>query len=160
MYAFTECMREQGIDMPDPVIRRIEAGSGGDEGGVITDEAGPDGGGGPPFDPTSDEFIAAEEECGHLLESLGALEPAQQPELTPEQEEAFLAFNECMREHGIDMPDFGRGGVVRIGPGSGDDEGPSFDPRSEEFQAAREACDEHLEGVEGLGAPRLEVNRP
>ncbi len=160
MYAFAECMREQGIDMPDPVIRRVEAGSGADEEGVITDEAEPGEGGGPPFDPNSDEFIAAEEECGHLLESLGALEPADGPELTPEQEEAFLAFNECMREHGIDMPDFGRGGVVRIGPGSGDEEGPSFDPRSEEFQAAREECDEHLEGVEGLDEPRLEVNRP
>lgn len=161
MYAFAECMREQGIDMPDPVIRRFEAGSGADEGGgVTTDEAGPGDGGGPQFDPTSDEFIAAEEECGHLLEALGAVEPADQPELTPEQEEAFLAFTECMREHGIDMPDFGSGGVVRIGSGSGDDGGPSFDPRSEEFQAAREECEEHLEGVEGMDGPRVEVNRP
>jgi hypothetical protein len=160
LFAFAECMREQGIDMPDPVIRRFEAGSGADEGGITTDEAGPGEGGGPQFDPSSDEFIAAEEECGHLLDSLGAVEPGDEPQLTPEQEEAFLAFTECMREHGIDMPDFGSGGAIRIGPGSGADEGPSFDPRSGEFQAAREECDEHLEGVEGLDEPRVEVNRP
>jgi hypothetical protein len=161
MYAFAECMRDQGIDMPDPVIRRFDAGSGADSGGgVISDEAGPGEGGGPPFDPNSDEFIAAQEECGHLLEGLGALEAGEAPELSPEQEEAFLAFTECMREHGIDMPDFGSGGAIRIGPGSGDAEGPSFDPRSEEFQAAREQCDEHLEDIEGLDGPRVEVNRP
>jgi hypothetical protein len=159
LFAFAECMREQGIDMPDPVIRRFEAGSGADEGpDVTTDEAGP--AEEPNFDPSSDEFQAAEAECGHLLEGLGALEPGEREELSPEPEEALLAFTECMREHGIDMPDFGSGGAIRIGPGENGEGGPSFDPRSEEFQAAREECDEHLEGVEGLDGPRVEVNRP
>jgi hypothetical protein len=153
MFAFAECMREQGIDMPDPVIRRFEGG-GGDEGGVTSEEADP--GDGPAFDPNSDEFLAAQEECEHHLEGLEALEPGEQQELTPEQEEAFLAFSECMREHGIDMPDMGAGGAVRIGPG---EDGPNFDPFSDEFQAAREECDHHLEGVEGLG-PRTDVSGP
>jgi hypothetical protein len=157
MFAFAECMREQGIDMPDPVIRRFEAGGGEGDDGVVTDEADPGDDGGPNFDPNSDEFLAAQEECEHHLEGLDALEPGEQQELTPEQEEAFLAFTECMREHGIDMPDMGTGGAIRIGPG---EEGPSFDPFSDEFQAAREACNHHLEGVEGLDRPGTDVSGP
>ena len=153
MFAFAECMREHGIDMPDPTILRSDAGDGAGGGGIITDEAGP--GDGPQIDPNSDEFQAAQEACEHHLEGLGAIEPGDGPELTPEQEEAFLAFTECMREHGIDMPDFGTGGAVRIGP---DEAGPNFDPFSDEFQAAREECDELLEGVEGLDGPGFNVS--
>jgi hypothetical protein len=144
MFAFAECMREQGIDMPDPVIRRFDA-SGGGGGGTINENADP--GGGPAFDPFSEEFQAAEEACQEHLEGLGALEEGEGPQLSAEEEEAFLAFAECMREQGIDMPDFrgGEGGVVRIGPGEGSE--PGFDPRSEEFQAAEEACSEHLDAL-------------
>lgn len=79
------------------------------------------------------------------------------PSAGPEDpEEALFAFAECMREQGIDMPDMGTGGAVRIGPG---EEGPSFDPFSDEFEAAREECEVHLEGVEDLG-PRTQVNTP
>jgi hypothetical protein len=138
LLAFTECMRENGIDMPDPVFRRID-GSGGDGGGVA--EAQP--GEALPFDPNSDEFQAAQDACQHHLEGLGPLEPGDAPRLSPEEEEAFLAFAECMREHGIDMPDPGNGGFV-IRPGSDAD---VVDPRSEEFQAAEAACREHLKGV-------------
>ena len=56
----------------------------------------------------------------------------------------MLGFAQCMRDHGIDMPDpeFENGGMVRIGggPGSNGDEGPAFDPRSDAFQAAAEEC--------------------
>lgn len=152
LYAFAECMREQGIDMPDPVIRRSQAGN---EDGVVTDEAEP--GQAPPFDPNSDEFQAAQDECEHLLEGLGALEPGGAQELSPEEEQALLDFAECMREHGIDMPDRAAGGGVQIGPG---EEGPSFDPFSDEFQSAREACEHHLEGVAGLGGPQTDVSAP
>ncbi len=133
---FTECMRENGIDMPDPVIRGFD-GSGG--GGVV-DEAQP----GDPFefDPNSDEFRAAEEACEQHLEGLGALEPGEAPELSAEEEQAFLDFAECMRENGIDMPDPGSGGMV-VRPGSEDD----FDPTSDKFRAAEERCRSHLEGL-------------
>jgi hypothetical protein len=48
-----------------------------------------------------------------------------------------------MRDHGIDFPDpqFGSGSV-QIGGG----DGPKFDPSSEEFQAAQEACGDLLPG--------------
>jgi hypothetical protein len=145
MFAFADCMREEGIDMPDPVIRRVDGSGGGGGFNSSVDEAGP-GDGGPTFDPNSEEFQAAQEACQHHLDGLEALEPGDGPQLTPEEEEAFLAFTECMREHGIDMPDPGAGGAIRIGPGSGSD--PGFDPRSEEFQAAEEECRSHLEGIQ------------
>jgi hypothetical protein len=144
MFAFADCMREEGIDMPDPVIRWVDGSGGGGGFNSSVDEAGP--GEGPAFDPNSEEFQEAQETCQHHLEGLGAMEPGDGPQLTPEEEEAFLAFTECMREHGIDMPDPGTGGAIRINPGSGDDAG--FDPRSEEFQAAQEECRSHLEGIE------------
>ena len=147
MYAFADCMREEGIDMPDPVIRRSDSSSGGGGFNGAVDEVGP--GEGPTFDPNSEEFQAAEEACQHHLEGLEAMEPGDAPELTPEEEEAFLAFTECMREEGIDMPDPRTGGAIRIGPGSGEE--PGFDPSSEEFQAAEEACRSHLDGLEGGG---------
>jgi hypothetical protein len=53
MFAFAECMREQGIDMPDPVIRRFDA-SGADGGPVVNENSAP--GDGPAFDPLSEEY--------------------------------------------------------------------------------------------------------
>jgi hypothetical protein len=51
----------------------------------------------------------------------------------------MVAFAQCMREHGIDMPDpTGDGLTVRR---NGED-GP--DPDSKEFQAAERACNHHL----------------
>ncbi len=151
MFAFADCMREQGIDMPDPVIRRVD-GSGSDSFGADRQTAPPNQGRN--FDPNSEEFQAAEDACRQHLDSMGTLEPGEGLQLDPEQEEAMLKFTECMREHGIDMPDFG-GGAVRIGPGEGEGEEdlPDFDPMSDEFQAAQEACREHLDEL----SPDLEV---
>ena len=71
-------------------------------------------------------------------------------ELTPEDQDKMLAFTECMREHGVDMPDpqFGEGGgFIRVGPGDGaNGDGPAFDPNDSDFQAAQEACRELLPG--------------
>ena len=66
----------------------------------------------------------------------------EQPELSPEDEEKLLDFARCMREHGIDMPDPGEGGMLfRVGgPGDAD----AIDP--EEFEAAQEACQDLLPG--------------
>jgi len=141
MFAFAECMREQGIDMPDPVIRRFEGSGSGSISGGREEAPRRDG---PAFDPNSEEFQAAEEVCGEHLEGLGGLEPGDAPQLTPEQEEALIAFTECMREHGIDMPDPGAG-AIRIGPDSDTD----FDPNSEKFRIAEEECRSHLEDVRG-----------
>ena len=68
-------------------------------------------------------------------------------------QETMLEFAECMREHGVDMPDpdfSGGGGVFRAGgPGSG------IDPGSDTFQKAQEACQDILEDAMPGGGLRV-----
>lgn len=72
-------------------------------------------------------------------------------------EEALLEFAACMRENGFaDFPDpeVDSDGNVRIGRAG--QEQPDFDPRSEDFRAARDACGQQLEGLvfgPGRGGP-------
>jgi hypothetical protein len=122
MLAYAQCMRDNGVDMPDPAP---------DERGIRL--RAPEG-------VTPEEMEAAEEACRKHLD---AIEP---PEMSEEQEkevqEAALAHAQCMRDHGIDMPDptFGENGraQIRIGPGSG------IDPESSKFQKAQDACRDKL----------------
>ena len=147
--AFAECMREHGVDMPDPQV-----GSNGE----MTFSIGVG-----PGSADVEKMQAAQEACQDLMpRSMG--EPR---ELTAEQKDAMLGFAQCMRDHGIDMPDpvFEGGGMVRIGGGPGTDgsQGPAFDPRSEEFQAASETCRAEFGelmpggGPGGDGGPSVEV---
>jgi hypothetical protein len=119
---FARCMREHGVNMPDPEV---------DEQGRIRVRIGAGGGGERP-DPKKLE--AAQQACGSLM---GGGDGDRQ--LDPAERDAMVAFARCMREHGIDMPDpTGEGLMVRR---DGKD-GP--DPRSEKFQEAEQACDHHL----------------
>jgi hypothetical protein len=121
---FARCMREHGIDMPDP-------GTGGRGGATRI-------GGGDP-----EKLQEAMEACReHFQGVMGE----RGPELSQEQLDAMLEFAQCMREHGIDMPDPGNGGMrVELGKGG-------IDPESPEFREAQEACDDLL----GELGPRVE----
>ncbi|WP_162606704.1 hypothetical protein [Jiangella asiatica] len=77
--AFYECMREHGVDMPDPDPNQ--------QGVQLT----------LPDDPDAE---AAMEECRSLLPNGGEM-----PEQDAESLESLRAFTECMRENGVDMPD-------------------------------------------------------
>ena len=132
---FAQCMREHGVDMEDP-----QPGQGGLVIGGVSKKGG-DSGEKSLTDPATDEAMAA---CGEILEDAA-------PELSPEEEEErkeqALAFAQCMREHGVDMPDpqFGADGKTtqRIGgPGS---TGPA--PDSPVFEAALEACQDEMPGL-------------
>lgn len=122
---FARCMREHGVDVPDP-----KPG----DGGLVVLGPGPGPGGGavdlgatPPAG-----FEEANHACRHFLEDLiqdgaGAIDPKEQ--------DRALRFARCMREHGVSMPDpdFSKGGAqIQIGDG--------FDPTSETFKAAQKAC--------------------
>jgi hypothetical protein len=142
VFAFTDCMREHGIDVPDPQT----VGGGGGGGRVFTADPSNR----PDIDPQSDEFQAAMEACRQYLQGFAG-DDGQGPDLTVEQEQALLDFTECMREQGIDMPDPGTGGFF-VGPGPDASEGERpIDPQSDEFQAAMEACRDNLEGLPGGG---------
>ena len=97
---FTECMREAGIDMPDP-------GAGGEEGGIAI----------PGMDAEDEDVVAAMEECEELI-------PVD--ENAPSEEEVFeddLAMAECLREHGMDIddPEPGAGLALPVEPDDDED---------------------------------------
>lgn len=132
---FVECMREHGVDMPDPEV---------DEDGGARFRAGPDG-----MDDVDPEAVEkAMEECEELRPAGGR---AASPEDRAEMEEKMLALAECMREEGVDMPDpdFSKGGGgFRIG---GDD--ADLDMSDPEVQDALEACSDEV-GMPGPGDRR------
>lgn len=141
MLAFTDCMREHGVDIQVSFIGSAEAGEGGVSVGGPLPGTDVQPGGTPP-DP--EKVAEAEKACGHLRPSLGDLgDPAAT--MDPAMAEAMLGFAKCMREHGIDFPDpvFGEGGGVTIQVGGPDGEG-GIDPMSEAFQQAQKACGEGM----------------
>jgi hypothetical protein len=121
-----ECMRRNGIDMPDPKPGQ----------GLVLDSR----------DVDPQRLRRAEERCRRHLADLPA------PELSEEDQREFrdraLRHARCMREQGIDFPDprFGPGGRVTV---ELEDDVPVDDPR---FRAAEEKCRRHLGKV---GAPPL-----
>jgi hypothetical protein len=111
---YAQCMREQGVDMPDPGAN-----------GELQLQVGPG---------NQEKVEQAQKKCGPLLENA-------RPRLSEEQRSAMqdglLAFAKCMREHGIDFPDpqFGEGGKVTQRDVRG-----GIDPDDPKFQEAQEAC--------------------
>ena len=141
---FAACMRAHGVDMPDP-----QPGQGGNVFSVEK-RPGSKATGVNPEDPKTKEALAA---CKGKLDEVRQEPSAEERE---EFKEEALAFSQCMRDHGIDMPDpqFGSDGKVTMrigGPGSS---GPS--PESPAFQQAQEACQDEMPGSKGgpmIGAP-------
>jgi hypothetical protein len=119
--AFARCMREHGVDFPDPVNGRLEFRS------TPGDQA------------DQQEVQEAQQACQHLLEDAA---PPVDDEQQAELREATLAFARCMREHGVDYPDpqFQDGGVLQRVP-----EGAEDDPK---FEEARKACQPILDAAE------------
>lgn len=129
MLDYAACMREQGIDFPDPVFG---------EGGRVTQSVG----GGPGDGPDPAEMDAADEICSPIMEEVQAQMPQPSPEEQEEARQRALEFAECMREHGIeDFPDphFGDDGEVMIAAGASEG-GPMSEQDREEMEAAQEAC--------------------
>jgi hypothetical protein len=146
--AWAKCMREHGIDVPDPEVN---------DGGGLTIRGGP----GQGLDRIDGEkFRKAQEECGAPFGRTGR--PPLSDEQREQLQETMLEFAKCMREHGVDMPDpefsgDGGGGLFRVGPGPGRGR---FDRDSEAFRKAQQACDEILEDAfpdRPGGRPNAEV---
>jgi hypothetical protein len=162
LLAFAACMREHGVDMPDPVFE--SSGDGKVQFGVRiggTAAIGEDGETGPDREsaPDQETLEAAHEACQeHLAGVVGPDGP--RGEMSPEEQEQFLAFAKCMREHGVDMPDpqFGTGGgMVMIGGPAASGEPPKI-PDEETLQAAQDACQDLLPGGGEGGGPRLNMS--
>jgi hypothetical protein len=130
--AFAACMREHGVDMPDP---QFQTGPNGGGSLSVTVNGDPNTGG-------DDPVKKADEACRHLIQGV-TLGQGNGPGMDPATQEALLKFSACMRDHGIDMPDpqfDGNGGaMLRLGGPDGA-AGPAFDPTSSEFKTAEDAC--------------------
>jgi hypothetical protein len=115
---FAECMREHGIDMPDPDPDA--------EGfGVAI-----------PQGTSPEEADAAIEACEEFMPGGG--EPVQ---ASPEDLAAMREFAKCMRENGIEnFPDPSADGGIQFG--SNRDDPNRIDPESQEFQDAEKACED------------------
>ncbi|MEO1063038.1 MAG: hypothetical protein AAFZ07_16625 [Actinomycetota bacterium] len=90
---FSQCMRDEGLDLPDigldadgnPDVRAAFIESG--------------------IEPGSDEFTAAMETCGELLDGAGFGGGRAGLAEDPAVQDAFVAFSECLRDEGLDVGD-------------------------------------------------------
>jgi hypothetical protein len=137
MVEYASCMRDHGVDMPDPKFETT-----GDGGGNAVTFGMPVGVSsfGEGLDP---EFQEAQEACSPILESVRREMPKLSPEEEAKMRDNALEFAQCMREHGIDMPDpqfdsGGRGPMVIQGGGDAEQRTP-FD--ADKFNEAAEACE-------------------
>jgi hypothetical protein len=125
---FAKCMREHGVDVPDPKV----GANGTVEFGIR----------GNPNDP---KFKEAQKTC---QETTGGPFGTGQGPADPRFQEAALKFSKCMREHGVSkFPDPQASGGLLIGPDSG------VDPSSPTFKAAQKACEDVLPRAGQAPAP-------
>jgi hypothetical protein len=127
---FAQCMRDHGVDMPDPET---------DDNGRVRLRVGGAGG-----KVDKDKVDAAMEAC-KKYSPIGDSGRLKDLENNPEFQEAQLHWAQCMRDHGVDVPDPGSSeqrGVV-IGPGQ----------NKEKVQAAMDACDSILRDFFGDSGP-------
>jgi hypothetical protein len=129
---YARCMRERGVDVPDP---QRDA-----NGGVV--QNGPTARG--------PNVKAAEKACGKYLEAGGGIPDPQQ---LAEAQDAMLRYARCMRGEGIDMPDPKNGRMeFKSGPGGG--------PDSPRFKAADRVCHRYLaEGEKNIGGIKRKESR-
>jgi hypothetical protein len=87
-------------------------------------------------------------------DGVASLEDSATPDAAPattvapvSQEEALLAFTACLRQQGFDVPDptMDAAGNLQLERPAAVQQDPDFD--RDAFRTARQACDEHLEGV-------------
>jgi hypothetical protein len=130
---FAACMREEGIDFPDPVVDR--------DGNVGFDlltlrKLG---------QVDEDELDAAFEGCASYLEGV---QFGFEQLFNAEFQDQLVAFSACMRDNGFDMPDPDFSGLEENGRLY-----PPFDLDDPDFDAAFDACRDVLPGIPGIANP-------
>ena len=124
---FAQCMRDQGVDVKDPQPGAALGGIAGMGEGINQN------------DP---HVIQAFQKCQSKLPNGG-----QPPRLNPQQVEIFRQFAQCMRDHGIDLPDpTADGGLQAPSGGLAVLQTPAF-------QAALVACRDKLTGIIATPTP-------
>lgn len=158
--AFARCMREHGVDMPDPTFK-----DDGGKGGFAIQQSGPAGSGVGPDNPS---FQAAQKACQPIMDKAEQDMPRPSAEEQAKMRDQALKFAKCMRAHGVDMPDptFDSNGGSKIemhadagggnsGPVTkGDGSNPAPPKEDPKFQAAAKACGGPGGGFAVSGGPR------
>ncbi|MBD2894804.1 hypothetical protein amrb99_37320 [Actinomadura sp. RB99] len=94
---FAQCMRQNGVDVPDPGSGHAETmriGKGADR----------------------EKLQAAMKKCQSWLQAGGKLPDLKDPKVRDQ----YVKFAQCMREHGVDMKDPDPDGTIRIPTGKAD----------------------------------------
>ena len=144
---FAQCMRDNGVDFPDPVVeadgtivfgRRPGGGAGGQDSENLQAIG---------RDP---DLPAARAACSDLIEGL-ALGPGGQnfDEVRVELMDRLLEFAQCMRDNGVDIPDPDPNAFTPGGGGGRPFGGIDFDDA--DVSAAFEICGEQLPARPGRG---------
>jgi hypothetical protein len=127
--AYARCMRQHGIDMPDP---KFDAA--GRMAGQLPAGVGPD-------DP---KFKAADQACKQYA-------PSGEPDKPdPQAQQQMVAYARCMRQHGVNLPDPKPGGGIDASGEAG------VDPNSPKFKAADQACQQYA--PKGTGEKQMQSN--
>ncbi|ONI70400.1 hypothetical protein ALI144C_47965 [Actinosynnema sp. ALI-1.44] len=113
---FAKCMRDNGVDMPDP-----------EPGGGFGDKQ---------IDRTSPAFQKAMDACKSALPGGGDLS-----KIDPKLVDELRAFTKCMRDNGIDIPD-----PDPNSPMLGLDKIAGLDRNSPAFKKAMDACKDKVPG--------------
>src|SRR5262245_22267271 len=128
---FARCMREHGVDIPDPVNGRFDLKL-------------------KPGDQKNAE--AAQRACAKYLQSVA---PRISPEEQTKMRQAALDYAKCMRDHGIEMadPQFQEGGgmTMRMPEHTRED-----DPK---FKDAQKACEPILRAARPAGEKPMRESR-
>lgn len=156
---WVQCMREQGIDLPDPSVDGegdVVLGGGpqvvinGSAASGSTSSASATEGDTPPDPPDREEFEKARETCGDPPRAGGSFSEEDRQAF----QDAALKMAQCMRDQGVDFPDpvfseEGPGGPAtrrEEAPTAGERRGPfgGIDMDDAKVQAAFETCRSEL----------------
>jgi len=136
---FAKCMRDEGIEMPDPQKRA---------GGGIQQKMGSDKGSAPVNEA---KVEAAQKQCEHFMEAGGGVRKG--PGSDPEMRDAMLAYSKCMRANGVPAfpdPKFS-GNKVQLSIRSKGGGGSNLNPDAPAFKAAEKRCQPLMAKLDGGG---------
>lgn len=147
---FSKCMREHGVDMPDPTFQ--DDGNGGGAIGVVAGDPSK-------ADPDSATFKAAQTACQPIMDAAEKNFTPPSPEEQAKMRDQALKFAQCMRDKGFDMPDptFDDNGGMKIEVHDGGDEttaaGGDVAPKTPDpaFVDASKECSQQAGGGPGMG---------
>jgi hypothetical protein len=132
---FAQCMRDHGVNMPDP---KPEAGGGGP---ISIQVQGSDG-------ADKSQVDKAQQACQQYAPNGG-----QPPKLSAEDLAKLRQYSTCMREHGVtNFPDPGADGTIRFDSDAG------IDPQSPSFKTADTACSQYRPKGGKDGGPMTNSN--